>query len=96
MNIILIKMSAIVAVALMGVASAGAASAQGNAKLERCRKLHGLIERYQVESIPQHNSGPRVRSNVSEALCESGDYDRGIAGLETELRRAGIPIPPPN
>ena len=93
MRVILIKTPAILAVALTVVSLAGAALAKDDAKLERCRKLYNLISRYQIESVPQHNSGARFRADVSEALCESGDYDRGIAELETEVRRARLPMP---
>ena len=61
--------------------------------MERCQKLHAVLTRYQLESLPHHNSGARFRADLAEALCESGDYDRGIAGLETEMRRARLPLP---
>jgi hypothetical protein len=96
MKLILIKIPAIVAVALAVVSSAGAALAKDDARLERCRKLYDLLTRYQIESVPHHNSGARFRADVSEALCEAGDYERGLDGLETEMRRAGLPLPPQN
>lgn len=92
MKVVLIGMLAAVAAALALVSLADPGEAKDNAKLQHCRKLHTLISRYQVESVPHHNSSARFRADLAEALCESGDYDRGIAELETEIHRARLPL----
>jgi hypothetical protein len=93
-NATLAMISAIVGLAIAIALPTGMASAKDAAKAERCHQLYDLMVQYKIESVPHHNSGARFRAEVAESLCAAGDYDRGIADLETEVRRAGIPLPP--
>jgi hypothetical protein len=63
---------------------------------ERCDKLHAYVYRYNVESVSQHNTGRRFNADVALALCARGDFDQGIAMLEAEAQRAGLPPLPAN
>ncbi|MBS0518369.1 MAG: hypothetical protein JSR90_06730 [Proteobacteria bacterium] len=60
-----------------------------------CKQLAEWLSRYDTEKGAQHLSGRRFRADVGSALCTAGDYARGVAMLEKEVRDAGYPFPSP-
>lgn len=60
-----------------------------------CRQLAEWLRHYDTEKGSQHLSGRRFRADVGSALCSAGDYARGVAMLEKEVRDAGYPLPSP-
>ncbi len=88
------KPSVLAAAVLAALCAMGDAAARAGDDRTLCRSRFDYLNRYEFSGGSRRDSGVKLRSEIARALCETGRTGEGIAMLESELRRALLPLPP--
>jgi hypothetical protein len=97
MEIVLLRTAVIALATLaMHMGTAGEALARDDRQLWRWYGLYDVLFHYEIEGFDHRDNGVRLRSEVAQYICDSGNTDLGIDLLQRELSRARFAIPSTN
>lgn len=94
MRIVFLRlMTIVVATAAVHSGITGDAMARNDPQRWRCSGLYDVLYRYEIEGFDQRDNGVRLRGDVAQYFCDSGNPDLGITLLQRELQRALFTVP---